>query len=157
MILGEDAVDQHRLLLSEIRLPTPKRTKDTAVKVNKIRWHKLGELEGDQFLLEMQECMQDIVNRKDDLDANEMWQVFQDCCTTRAKEILGVSKGKLNIGKESWFWKGEAIKEAVAAKKAAFKLWSECDSSLVDEKERLRKLKNETKKAAAREVAKAKA
>lgn len=35
VILGEDAVDQHRLLLSEIRLPTPKQTKDTAVKVKK--------------------------------------------------------------------------------------------------------------------------
>ena len=120
-------------------------------------WHKLLEPEGERFLLEMQECMQDIVNKKDELDANEMWQVFKDCCTARAKEILGISKGKLNIGKESWFWKGEAIKEAVAAKKAAFKSWSECDSTSVDEIELLRKLKNETKKAAAKEVAKAKA
>ena len=118
MILGDDAVDQHRLLLSEIRLPTPKQTKDTAVKVKKIRWHKLKEPEGEQFLIEMQECIQDVVNKEDELDANEMWQVFQDGSTAKAKEILGVSKGKLNIGKESWFWKGESIKDAVAEKRS---------------------------------------
>src|SRR5687768_6873454 len=102
----------------------------------------------------MQGYMQDVVNKEDDLDENKMWQGFQDGSTARVKKILGVSKGKLNIGKESWFWKGETIKNAVAEKKAAFKLWSRCPSSLVDEKERLRKLKNETKKAAAKEVAK---
>src|SRR5687768_1639545 len=115
---------QHRLLLSEIRLPTPKQTRDAAVKVKKIRWRRLREPEGGQFLLEMQGYMQDVVNKEDDLDTNKMWQAFQDGSTSRAKEILGVSKGKLNIGKESWFWKGEAIKNAVA-----FKLWSKCPSS----------------------------
>ena len=157
VILGEDAVDQHRLLLSEIRLPTPKQNKDTAAKVNKIRWHKLKDPEGERYLMEMEELMQDVINRGDTLDADGMWQLFQGGSTGRARALLGVSKGKLNIGKESWFWKGEAIKKAVAEKKAAFRQWSKCSSSLVDEKERLRKLKNETKKAAAKEVAKAKA
>jgi hypothetical protein len=51
------------------------------------------------------------VKKEDELDANQMWQIFQDGSTARAKEILEVSKGKLNIGKESWFRKGEAIKK----------------------------------------------
>ena len=86
-----------------------------------------------------------------------MWQVFQEETIARAKEHLGVSKGKLSNGKETWFWKGDAIRKAVTEKKAAFKLWSKCPASLIDEKERLRIRKNETKKVAAREVAKAKA
>src|SRR5687768_18154847 len=99
-------------------------TRDTAVMVKKIRWHRLREPEGGQFVLEMQGYMQDVVNKEDDLYANKMWQAFQDGSTARAKKILGVSKGKLNIWKESWFWKGEAIKNAVAEKNEAFKLWS---------------------------------
>lgn len=64
--------DQNRLSLSEIRLLTLKQTKDTAVKMSKICWHKAKDPEGEPFLMAMEEMMQDVVNKEDVVDTNEM-------------------------------------------------------------------------------------
>ncbi|XP_075210428.1 uncharacterized protein LOC142317764 [Lycorma delicatula] len=140
-----------------MRLPAASRTIDKSVKVEKIRWQRLGTEQGVQLLTELQDWIHDVVEAEAELDAGEMWQAFQDVCLLKAKELLGVSKGRLRNGREGWFWKGDSVKKAVAAKRAAFRAWLKCDPLLTIEKERLRQQKVETKKAAAKEIAKAKA
>lgn len=43
VILGESLTSQHRLLLAEIQMIHHKKKKDTAVIVEKIKWHRLKE------------------------------------------------------------------------------------------------------------------
>lgn len=80
VILGEDVVDQHRLLLTEIRFPAFSRKKDTSIKIEKIRWQRLQSDEGQQFMMEIRDWLTDIIEAENELDANEMWQAFQDVC-----------------------------------------------------------------------------
>lgn len=72
-----------------------------------------------------------------------------------AKRHLGVSKGRLNIRKETWYWKEESTKLAVCDKKIAFKAWKMCDRG--EKKQELRSIYKEKKKLAKRAVARSKA
>lgn len=153
VILGEDVVEQHRLLLTEFRFEIKNKTKETSVKLPKIKWHNIGSPMGIKLVEQMQILIQNILTAEDEMNADEVWQVFQDDCIEKAKHLLGVSKGRLNIKKESWFWKSEEVKEAVKNKKKAFQAWSKCTSNNTEEKETLRELKETTKKYAAKTVA----
>lgn len=156
VILGEDVVGQHRLLLTEFRLKNNENGKDTSVRTLKTKWYKICTADGARFVELIQEWLHDICIRKNELNADEMWQKFQDKCVIKAKEMLGVSKGRLNIRKEPWFWKGNDIKEAVKNKKLTFQAWKKCPNNS-SEKERLRNIMTEAKKLSNRVVAKRKA
>lgn len=101
--------------------------------------------------------MQDLVNSAEDLDANEMWRALEEVAVSKAKENLGVSKGRLNNGREAWFWKDELVKQAVKQKKDAFQKWTKCPPGLEAERQRLKEEYKQLKKTAAKMVAKAKA
>lgn len=97
-----------------------------------------------------------MINAADDLNANGMWQVLE-VAVSKAREKLGVSKGRLKNGKEAWFWNDESVKQAVKQKKDAFQKWTTCSPGLGTEKQRLKEGYKQRKKELAKMVAKAKA
>ncbi|XP_063708920.1 uncharacterized protein LOC134837472 [Culicoides brevitarsis] len=151
VILGESVVSQHRLLVMDIELlknfPVPK-----PKPVEKIKWINLDKENGTLFMNETQEWLQDCIDTSDELTANELWRAFKKMCIINATKHLGVSKGPLNIKKESWWWT-EETKKAIKEKKIAFKKWTLCDSNLTEEKKALHNEYKLAKKASAKAVA----
>uniref|UniRef100_A0A336KNE4 CSON012838 protein n=1 Tax=Culicoides sonorensis TaxID=179676 RepID=A0A336KNE4_CULSO len=105
VILGESLVSQHRLLLAEFVLSSNRPTGPKVKAQEKIKWHKLSE--SQQFIDLMKEWLLDILEAAEDLSLDELWYSFEQVCTEKAKQFLGVSKGRLNIGKEAWWWNNE--------------------------------------------------
>ena len=74
----------------------------------------------------------------------------------KAEKTLGVSKGRLHNGKESWWWNDE-IAKVVEAKSKAFKAWTKCESNGEEEKAQLRVVYDESRKNVKKMVAQARA
>lgn len=118
VILGEELVSQHRLLISEFVVRKVTRMAQKNVREEKITWYKLPET--PDLIIILQEYVNDIIEASDDLDINELWNAFQDGCILKARELLGITKGCLNIKKETWWW-NQSVSKAVQEKKEAFK------------------------------------
>lgn len=163
VIIGEPLTTQHRLLLTEFRVQDPGRKKDTAVRVEKIKWFKLKEPESESYRSMMNELLEDCVaavedqvKQEDNMTADEIWDAFMDGCKLKAREHLGVSKGRLHIGKEAWFWNDD-VKTAVKLKKEAFQDWKKSDTTDENEINRLKDDYHSKRKLAAKAVAQARA
>ncbi|GAB0089080.1 hypothetical protein DMENIID0001_035590 [Sergentomyia squamirostris] len=157
VILGESAVTQHRLLLTEFILKGNTRAKRASRPVEKIKWHNLSNKDHEHavspFILEMAEWIRGNTNCED-LSPTQMWNALSDVLVDKAKTTLGVSKGPLHNDKETWWWNSET-KEAVLAKSNAFKAWTGCKPS--SEKVHLKEKYDDCKKVVKRKVAQAQA
>jgi hypothetical protein len=105
---------------------------------------------------ELKGWLQDCMNAADEEDANRLWLAFKEVCILKAQEHLGVSKGPLKIKKETWWWT-EETREAITAKKQAFKEWTLCNPNQSVQKKALKEKYIQAKKISARVVAKAQA
>lgn len=157
IIPGESAVTQHRLLVSEVCIKRSGSGKDTSAKVKKIKWFKMESQEGEQFMERMEEWLNDVMEAKEDLSADEYWNAMQEVCLSSAKKLLGVSKGPLRCKKEAWLWKYKEVREAVANKKEAFKAVSTSDTLPIERQLELEKEYIQKKKESTKVVAKARA
>ncbi|XP_063706243.1 craniofacial development protein 2-like [Culicoides brevitarsis] len=153
VILGESVAPQHRLLVTKFRLNPNEKLKDTSVPLRKIKWFKITNGEESDFLNSAIQWIQDCNNSENEHTADEFWNAFQDGMIALAKQHLGESNGKLTTKKESWLWKFEAVRKAVAEKKKAFIAWKTCQSNDPNEKERLHEIYKTCKKLSAKEVA----
>ena len=160
VILGESLATQHRLLVSEFFADEsiPKRRKNGP---EKIKWQNLNKEGGEKFVGVMQEYLLDILALDEDhddgnLSVQEMWNYLQDPCLERAKTLLGASRNRNHIIKETWWWSKEA-KEVVRAKKDAFQAWSKCPWSDKLQKKELHNAYKQRKKVAKRVCAQMKA
>lgn len=154
VILGESLAPQHRLLVSKFRLNPTEKLKDTSVPLQKIKWFKI--MDDDQngvFLENAKQWIEDCINVEEEHTADEFWNAFQDGIVNLAKQHLGESKGKLTTKKESWLWKFDTVKKAVAAKKSAFINWKTSESTDPNEIENLHMTYKNLKKVSAKEVA----
>lgn len=120
VVLGESFVSQHRLLIAELCIVGRSLSKDTSKVVEKIKWHNLKNEQKDQFVKEMREWLADLVEFSFDLTAEEMWNNLEEVCVSKARDQLGVSKGRLKNGKESWWW-NEKVASAIQRKKLSFR------------------------------------
>lgn len=118
VILNEQLVPQHKLLVGEFVIQTTQHQQPKIKIKEKIRWNRLSE--DNEFVEIMHEWMTDIMAASDELSVNEIWNSFEEICKIKAREQLGVTKGNLNIGKEAWWW-NDNVAKAVGSKKEAFK------------------------------------
>ena len=51
-----------------------------------------------------------------------MWNNVINCIKNVAKQLLGESKGKRNVERETWWW-SEEIQNTIRAKRDCFKAW----------------------------------
>lgn len=157
VIPGESVVSQHRIVLAELKLSPimeNNRQKDQSIPIRKVKWFNLMKNDNTEFWNEMKEWLCDIVEDEDELTADEMWRAFDVVCVDKAKKHLGVSKGRLGIEKEAWWW-NEETREAVRNKKRAFVAWKTCDKNLKEERNLLHQEYKQAKKLSARSVARA--
>lgn len=148
VILGEPLTTQHRLLLSEMKLPSPLKRKDTAHVTPKIKWHRLKEDISGNMVSKLQEFMSHDVlcSEATSITPNDMWNKFQKICIDEATKTLGVSKGRLKNDRESWWW-NDVVQEAVKWKKMKFKDWKLAEGDPNQSEETIANLKQEYKMA----------
>ena len=137
VIPGESVATQHRLLLMEIDIQMPRKTKPRH-REKKIKWWNLKK---DEYKMKFLTSMSD-----------ESW------CDMEYKDvenrILDIAKSKLGescpggryVEKETWWWTDQ-IHDATTAKKKAFKKWQ--ISKEDEDKEVYKTRKKECKKAVA--------
>ena len=153
VIIGEPLVSQHRLLLTEFFSGIDVGGTRKRPVVKKIKWYKLSKQgpKTKEFIGFAKEYLNDIIEAADEIDAQVMWGNLEEVIVPRAKELLGVSNGRHNINKETWWWSDEA-KQATQRKKLAFEAWTKCSSSNIDEKARLAKEYKDAKTLTSRVV-----
>ena len=159
VIIGESVVSQHRLLLTEFILSKEKRPKRCSKPVEKIKWHNLKrevfEPSVTPFIREIKEWLTNNTTC-DELSPTHIWDKLSETLLDKAEKTLGVSKGRLHNGKESWWWNDE-IAKAVEEKSKAFKAWTKCESNGEEEKAQLRVVYDESRKNVKKMVAQARA
>lgn len=142
VILGEPLALQHRLLITVFHRDKCVRPQhQQQQQFERISWYNLRKEKGKEFIAIMQEYVKDVLDfvndsNEGDCDAQQMWNLVQEPCVERASTLLGVTKGRHHIRKETWWWRDEA-KDSVKEKKQAFQAWSKCPWSNKDEKTRL--------------------
>uniref|UniRef100_A0A336M1A9 CSON007525 protein n=1 Tax=Culicoides sonorensis TaxID=179676 RepID=A0A336M1A9_CULSO len=62
--------------------------------------HESGKI----FVEMITNWLSDILVAEEDLSVEEYWLAFEEVCNVWAKKYFGISKGKLNINKETWWW-----------------------------------------------------
>ncbi|XP_063545791.1 uncharacterized protein LOC134753781 [Cydia strobilella] len=118
----------------------------------KIRWHML---EKNECAIKFKERVIDKMiemNGMEGLNANECWNEMANYIRRVAKDVLGESKGKGVIDKETWWW-NEEVQGVLKKKKQAFKEWQSVETGQEVEKEIKRTEYIECKKKAKRAVA----
>ncbi len=140
VIPSTNVAPQHRMLIADTRLPIPKPPKADRTQTARIKWWKLPELQkGLNISLPAITTVE------------ETWSKLRSNVHKTATEQLGKTvPGRRYIDKATWLWT-ESVKEAVRAKKAAFKKWKATNSQ--EDREKYW----ETKRAAKVEVAKRRA
>ncbi|KAJ8720409.1 hypothetical protein PYW07_012452 [Mythimna separata] len=87
-----------------------------------------------------------------DRSINESWNELAECIRHAAKEILGETRGKGTIDRDTWWWTTE-IQNVLKEKKRKFKEWQRVDpdngSLKAEKKSEYDRLKKEAKKAVA--------
>lgn len=53
-------------------------------------------------MTEIRAWLSDVLNSENELTIDEMWNNCEEVCVMKAKQHLGVSKGRLKNKKESW-------------------------------------------------------
>lgn len=147
VIPGNALTSQHRLLVSVMRLPSPIRTHSD--RTESIKWKELHTNKGSQLLEWAHTYVLDDV--EGDKPANQMWADFEKLCLGKAKETLGVSRGALRRSRETSWW-NEGVKDLIAAKRDAFKMWQK--SNLEEDRLEYKSLKKIAKSAVAQSIAK---
>ena len=115
VIPGESIAAQHRILVADITVK--KQREKRRERPERIRWWKLKETEGGEFVEKLRE---NITEKLENEEAT--WENTCIGAVNLAREELGVSKGGKYLEKESWWWNTE-VQEAVIKKKEAFKRW----------------------------------
>ena len=115
VIPGESIATQHRILMADMSVKKQKEKRRE--RPERIRWWKLKETEGEQFVEKLRE---NIIEKLENEEAT--WENTCVGAVELAKEELGVSNGGKYLEKESRWWNNE-VQEAVARKKEAFKIW----------------------------------
>ncbi|XP_058217647.1 uncharacterized protein LOC131328767 [Rhododendron vialii] len=116
VIPRECLVAQHRLLVLDICLKgNNKRRKET--RCLRTKW---WGLRGEKLQV-FKEKMSQEVRWEVEGDSDNMWNTIVDGIRRISKEVLGESKGKCLISKETWWWNDEI--QTIIKAKECFKKW----------------------------------
>ena len=83
----------------------------------RVRWWKLKEIKYQERLKE--EVIKSLQG-SDELP--ESWETTADMLRKAGEKVLGMTSGKRQNGKETWWW-NEAVQERIKDKKKAKKAW----------------------------------
>ncbi|XP_061706831.1 craniofacial development protein 2-like [Cydia pomonella] len=121
IIPGEHLTSQHRLLVIDLYIKIHSLNRKERLPP-KIRWKMLEKNECAEKFKER--VIDKMIEMKDmeGLNANECWKEMANCIRRVAKDVLGESKGKGIIDKETWWW-NEEVQEILKQKKQAFREW----------------------------------
>ncbi|XP_037876944.1 uncharacterized protein LOC101746905 [Bombyx mori] len=147
---GEALVTQHRLLLMDITISYKYLRRRNRLSP-KIRWRML---ESDEYAGRFREIMiENIFEMKDmkEKSANDCWDEMANSLRKTAKAVLGESKGKGIIDKDTWWW-NENVQRELKEKKNTFKKW-QLERGNESEKQARKNEYRECKKKATKAVA----
>ena len=99
VIPTECVVAQHKLVVADFRFLVQVRGNKQA-RVARTKWWKL---EGDASKFFKENVIEE-GPRKDEDDANNMWEKMATCIQKVASEVLGVTKGSGCDSKDTWWW-----------------------------------------------------
>ncbi|KAJ2945082.1 hypothetical protein O0L34_g9136 [Tuta absoluta] len=119
IVPGEPLTSQHRLLIGCLKMAAWN-TKPKIKPRPRIKWYNLTKPAGKALSTDIDKYLCDL--NCDQTDANDTWNLVHSHAIIAAKKHLGITKGKLNIGKEASWW-SEEIKHNLENKKEAFKQW----------------------------------
>ncbi|XP_076910640.1 uncharacterized protein LOC143568357 [Bidens hawaiensis] len=143
VIPREMAATQHHLVVADITF-RQKLIVGGRKYLPRIRW---GNLKGGK-IGEFKDKIVSLTSTQLGDDANQMWEAMATTITQVAKETLGVTTGRSNGHKESWWW-SEEVQTKIRGKQESFRDLLKC----TEEEKRLRlregykKAKREAKKA----------
>ena len=141
-ILGEPAVTQHRLLVSDWHLKIKRKIRKTTEK--KIKWRKLEDHNSAvEYRLRIFDSP---VLERDSID----WEALSKVLSEAGTEALGTIKPGGRVTRETWWW-DERLRDALKTKKQDYKAWH------LNKTEQNREKYKTSKKNAKIAVAKAKA
>ncbi|XP_063620491.1 uncharacterized protein LOC134792945 isoform X2 [Cydia splendana] len=151
IIPGEHLTSQHRLLVIDLNIKVHILKRKERLPP-KIRWKMLEKYECAKKLKER--VIDKMIEMKDmeGLNGNECWKEMANCIRRVAKDVLGESKGKGIIDKETWWW-NEEVQEILKQKKQAFREWQKVKAGQETEEAIKRTKYMECKKMAKRAVA----
>ena len=135
-IPGESCAHQHRPVRADIRISSMKRRKVGGRKKYKI-WKLKDEAVREEFEKRLEDRFQ---------SGNVGWSEMQNDVAQVCKDLCGVTSGKRGRERETWWW-NESVQQAIANKKAAFKIWQRSNSS--EDRELYRDKNREAKRAVA--------
>nr|CAB3475315.1 unnamed protein product [Digitaria exilis] len=115
VIPGECVVPQHKLVVADFRLRV-RVHQDKRAKMARTKWWKLRGEAAQTFKGRMVE--EGPWDEGEDVD--DMWLKMATCVRKVAAEVLGVSRGGKQEGKDTWWW-NEEVQRAIKEKKEWFK------------------------------------
>ncbi|XP_051782811.1 uncharacterized protein LOC127527635 [Erpetoichthys calabaricus] len=141
VVAGEIVVKQHRMVVCRMTLEIKKGKRVRAEP--RIKWWKLKR---EDCKVEFREEVRQALGGSEELP--DSWETTADVVRVTARRMLGVTSGKMNEEKETWWW-NEEIQESIQRKRMAKKKWdSQRDAESRQEyKEIRRKVKREAVKA----------
>ncbi|PZC80720.1 hypothetical protein B5X24_HaOG214121 [Helicoverpa armigera] len=155
VIPGESVVSQHRPLVMEVAF-TIKSIKGKEKLPPNIKWHRLEKAD---LAEEFRNAVVDKIIEMGDMNersVNECWSEMAMTIRMTARRILGESKAKSVIEKETWWWSTE-VQEVLREKKVKFKEWQRTHENNECEKAEKKNEYDAWKKKAKKTVAVARA
>ncbi|XGW34176.1 hypothetical protein V3C99_018193 [Haemonchus contortus] len=113
---GEELATQHRLLLADIAIELPKKSRTRTER--RIRWWKLHRLERKH----LKEKILEVGLPDPEGPIQQTWNNAVKVILGCAKETLGETQGSSRGDKEAWFGNDE-VQQVVREKKLAYKRW----------------------------------
>ncbi|KAJ0851967.1 putative SWR1-complex protein 5/Craniofacial development protein [Helianthus annuus] len=148
VIPRETATAQHHLLVADIAIKL-RLTEGERKTRPRTRW---GDLKGEKITL-FRDKVNSMTSMQQGDDTNRMWEEMATTITTVANETLGVTTGKTNGHKESWWW-NEDVHAKIKAKQQSFRDLLRC--TVEEERLRVREIYKKAKREAKKAVTEAK-
>ncbi|KAK3560234.1 hypothetical protein QTP86_002183 [Hemibagrus guttatus] len=144
VVVGESVARQHRMVVCRMTLMVCKKKRSKIEIEKKTKWWKLKKEECcEEFRQKLRQALGGQVVLPDD------WETTAEVIRETGRKVLGVSSGRRNEDKETWWW-NEEVQDSIQRKRLAKKKWD------MDRTEENRQEYKELQHRVKREVSKAK-
>ena len=126
MIPGECVFPQHKLVVADFCFRV-RVHRDKHAKIMGMKWWKFREEAAQTF----KERMLGEGPWKEGEDADDMWLKMMTCVRKVASEVLGVSRGGKQEGKDTWWWNDE-VQRAINQKECFRSLYLDKSASNIE-------------------------
>ncbi|KAK3514140.1 hypothetical protein QTP70_005072 [Hemibagrus guttatus] len=117
VVVGESVARQHRMVVCRMTLMVCKKKRSEIEIEKKTKWWKLKNEECcEEFRQKLRQALGGQVVLPDD------WETTAEVIRETGRKVLGVSSGRRNEDKETWWW-NEEVQDSVQRKRLAKKKW----------------------------------